>query len=118
MSFAISRIVVKSRALKHAVWLHAAEVGIGKWIVSINGDDYGLTPAGDIVDVLSFKTLAGYVVNVSEGTCTCDGFRFKGACKHLAAAFALFASREEMERMGLSLVEEPVTLGEEIQHAS
>ena len=26
-----------------------------------------------------------YTVNISEGTCTCPGYTYRGACKHLAS---------------------------------
>jgi hypothetical protein len=50
-------------------------------------------PFKEVESAASLRKVAGsrgntYFVNDSEGTCTCPGYTFRGACKHVKAADA------------------------------
>jgi len=59
-----------------------------KWIREIDGqpyvykDELEVKPSG-IIEVAGSKGSV-YYLDIGQGTCTCPGFTFRGACKHIA----------------------------------
>ena len=45
-----------------------------------------VAPDPDVVEVAGSKPGVVYYINLSEGTCTCPGYTYRGTCKHVAEA--------------------------------
>lgn len=66
-----------------------SKVSVGRYFLQIVDEDPSFAHVGTEFLILKAGTRDVYCVTVapreSAGKCTCDGFRFHGHCKHLAA---------------------------------
>jgi hypothetical protein len=58
----------------------------GRKFVAVEPDPFGLPVQEQLAHIREVQGSKGakYVVDMEQGTCTCPGYTFRGACKHTA----------------------------------
>lgn len=56
----------------------------GRKFVAVEPNPFGPTEVAAQIRLVQGSKGAKYVVDLEQGTCTCPGYTFRGACKHTA----------------------------------